>query len=172
MFLSALGTTRAAAGGLENQRNIDYELNLQLAKAAKDAGVETYVLISVAGATAKGLLPYSKMKGELEDAVKTLGFKHCVILKPGLLVGERKESRPTEWLVQQLAKGAGAMSSGLKDFWAQDAEVVARAAVSAGLSCNEGKQAEGVWVLEQKDIVRLGRTEWDGSKKKKEEEER
>jgi uncharacterized protein YbjT (DUF2867 family) len=168
MFLSGIGTTRAAAGGLEKQRKIDYDLNFELARAAKDAGVQTYVLISAAGATSKGLVPYTKMKGELEDAVKALGFKHCVILKPGLLVGARKESRPTEWLVQQMAKGAGAVGNGLKDFWAQDAEVVAKAAVSAGLSCVEGKREEGVWVLEQKDIVRLGRTEWDGTKKMEE----
>jgi len=168
MFLSALGTTRAAAGGLADQRKIDYDLNLELARAAKDAGVQTYVLISYAGATSKGLVPYPKMKGQLEDAVKALGFKHCVILKPGLLVGERKESRPTEWLVRQLAKGAGAVGNGLKDFWAQDAEVVAKAAVSAGLSCVEGKREDGVWVLEQKDIVRLGRTEWVETKKSEE----
>jgi len=169
MFLSALGTTRAAAGGLANQRMIDYELNLQLAKAAKDAGVQTYVLVSYTGATTKGFTPYAKLKGELEDAVKALGFKHCVILRPGLLVGERKESRPTEWLAQQLARTFGAVGIGLKDFWAQDAEVVARAAVSAGLACVEGKREEGVWVLEQKDVVRLGRTEWDGTKKKEED---
>ena len=168
MFLSALGTTRAAAGGLANQRKIDLDLNFELARAAKDAGVQTYVLISSAGATSKGLVPYTKMKGELEDAVKELGFKHCVILRPGLLVGERKESRPSEWLVQQVARGAGAVGNGLKDFWAQDAEVVAKAAVSAGLSCVEGRREEGVWVLEQKDIVRLGRTEWDGTKKREE----
>src|SRR5262249_21734261 len=36
MFLSALGTTQAAAGGLANQRKIDYDLNLSLARAAKD----------------------------------------------------------------------------------------------------------------------------------------
>jgi uncharacterized protein YbjT (DUF2867 family) len=168
MFLSGIGTTRAAAGGLEKQRKIDYDLNFELARAAKDAGVQTYVLISSAGATSKGLVPYTKMKGELEDAVKALGFKHCVILKPGLLVGTRKESRPTEWLVQQVAKGAGAVGNGLKDFWAQDAEVVAKAAVSAGLSCVEGKREEGVWILEQKDVVRLGRTEWDGTKKREE----
>jgi uncharacterized protein YbjT (DUF2867 family) len=130
--------------------------------------VQTYVLISSSGATSKGLVPYIKMKGELEDAVKALGFKHCVILKPGILVGERKESRPTEWLIRQVANVAGAIGGGLKDFWAQDAEVVAKAAVSAGLSCVEGKREEGVWVLEQKDVLRLGRTEWVETKKREE----
>lgn len=100
------------------------------------------------------------MKGELEDAVKGLGFKHCVILRPGLLVGERSESRTGEWVLQQLARGVGVLGNAFKDSWAQDAGVVARAAVNAGVQCVEGKREEGVWMLDQKEIVRLGRTEW------------
>lgn len=51
VFYSALGTTRAAAGGFENQRKIDYDLNLELAKAARAAGTKVYVLISSSGAS-------------------------------------------------------------------------------------------------------------------------
>lgn len=88
MFVSALGTSRAAAGGVANQRKIDYDLNLELAKAAKAAGTKTYVLISSSGANSGSKLgPYMKMKGELEDAVKALDFEHCLVLRPGLLVG-------------------------------------------------------------------------------------
>lgn len=60
-------------------------------------------------------------------------------------------------MFRSLAKSLGSVSNGLKDFWAQDAEVIARAAVSAGL---QGLEKKGVVVLEQSDIVRLGRTEW------------
>jgi len=161
IFLSALGTTRAQAGGVENQRKIDYDLNLALAKAAKEAGVQTYVLISSAGSSATARLPYPKMKGELEEAVKKLGFKHTVILRPGLIVGERQDSRPPEFVIRKIATLAGALSGNrLKDFWAQDAEVIARAAVSVGLQAIEGKREEGVWEVAQADIVRFGRTEW------------
>lgn len=166
VLLSALGTTRAAAGGVANQRKIDLDLNLDLARAAKSAGVQTYVLVSSAGSSSSSMMFYPKMKGELEDAVKGLGFRHCVILRPGLLVGERKESRPGEWVVQQIARGCGMLGAGLKDSWAQDASIVARAAVSAGLQCVEGKREEGVWVLDQKEIVRLGRTEWKEAEQK------
>ena len=162
LFLSALGTTRAAAGGTAAQRAIDYDLNLALARAAHERGARTYVLVSSAGADTKSSLFYPRMKGELEEAVRALGFAHCVILRPGLLVGERAESRPAEWVVRQLAKGLGALGHVLVDSWAQEAGVVARAAVSAGLQCVEGKREEGVWVLDQKEIVKLGRTEWTG----------
>ena len=55
LFISALGTTRAIAGSVEAQRAIDLDLNLSLARAAHDAGVDTYVLISSASARVTGL---------------------------------------------------------------------------------------------------------------------
>ncbi|KAK5163873.1 Protein fmp52, mitochondrial [Saxophila tyrrhenica] len=161
LFISALGTTRGAAGGFENQRKIDYDLNLELAKAAKEAGTKHYVLISSTGASASSSLGYPKMKGELEEAVKALDFDHLVVLRPGLLVGNRNESRFGEMVFRKIAAGAGAISGNrLKDFWAQDADVVAKAAVRAGLDCMEGKQEEKFRLLGQADVVRLGRTEW------------
>lgn len=99
------------------------------------------------------------MKGELEEGVKALGFEHTVILRPGLIVGNRNESRPAEWVVRKIAGGASMLGKWAVDFWAQDREVIARAAVSAGLKALEGKGPK-IWELGQADIVRLGRTEW------------
>jgi uncharacterized protein YbjT (DUF2867 family) len=118
-----------------------------------------FVLVSSNGANAKSYFAYPKMKGELEEAVKGLGFKHTVILRPGLIVGDRTESRPAEAALRGLAKGLkGLAGSGkLTDWWAQDAGVIARAAVQAGVKCIEGKREEGVWMLEMGDIVELGK---------------
>ncbi|KIW06414.1 uncharacterized protein PV09_02865 [Verruconis gallopava] len=161
IFFAALGTTRAQAGGVENQRKIDLDLNLALAKAAKERGVQTYVLISSGGANASSRLAYPKMKGELEEAVKALGFKHTVILRPGLIVGDREDSRPTEFALRKVAGFMGHfLGNKAKDSWAQDADVIAKAAVNASLQCLENKREEGVWMLGQADIVKLGRTEW------------
>ncbi|KAK3711490.1 Protein fmp52, mitochondrial [Vermiconidia calcicola] len=161
LFISALGTTREQAGSFENQRKIDYDLNLELAKAAKEAGTKAYVLVSSGGSSSSSMFGYMKMKGELEDAVKNLGFEHCVFLRPGLLVGARNDTRMAEAAMRSVANVAGSVSGNrLKDFWAQDADVVAKAAVRAGLDCIEGKEKEKIRVLEQADIVRLGRTEW------------
>lgn len=41
VFVSCLGTTKAQAGSIDNQRKIDLDLNLTLAQAAKDAGADT-----------------------------------------------------------------------------------------------------------------------------------
>lgn len=164
IFFSGLGTTRAVAGGFENQKKVDYDLNLALAKAAAEKGCSTYVLISGAGASATSMFGYMKMKGEIERDVQNLGFKHVVIVRPGLLVGDRKGSRPpegAEGVLRGIARALGRVSEkGLKDWWAQEADVIARAAVNAGMQCVEGKREEGTWYVEQKDIIRLGRTEW------------
>ncbi|KAJ4988266.1 nad dependent epimerase dehydratase family protein [Stagonosporopsis vannaccii] len=157
IFFSGLGTTKAQAGSIEAQRKIDYDLNLELAKAAKEAGVDTYVLISSGNANAQSSFAYVQMKGQLEDDVKALGFKHTVLVRPGLILGGRTDSRPAEYAVQSVAKLFRSVTPKLTDFWAQDAVTIARAAINAGAQCAEGKKEEGVWVLGQAEINALGK---------------
>ncbi|KAI4200034.1 MAG: hypothetical protein LQ346_002465 [Caloplaca aetnensis] len=158
VFMSALGTTRAQAGSFAAQRAVDLDLNLALARAAKESGIKTYVLISSGAVSSTSRLPYSKMKGELEDAVKTLQIPHTVIVKPGLLVGTREDLRLTEAVLQNIARALRMVSQKwLTDWWAQDVDVIGRAAVAAAVECSEGKRPEGIWILHQSDIVRLGK---------------
>ncbi|KAF7950318.1 hypothetical protein EAE96_007605 [Botrytis aclada] len=197
LFFSALGTTKAQAGSIEAQRKIDHDLNLELAstfsqsqtgdssennikeeKEHEHANNKIYILISTHGANPSSLLPYPKMKGDLEDAVKALldkkenRVKHVIILRPGLIVGEREDSRPAEFVARKVAGWMNWVNPGLQDFWAQDARVIGRAAVEAGvraLGGRDGGDGNGggesiprVWELGQRDIVRLGREEWRG----------
>ncbi|KAJ4322355.1 Protein fmp52, mitochondrial [Neodidymelliopsis sp. IMI 364377] len=157
IFFSGLGTTKAQAGSVEAQRKIDYDLNLDLAKAAKEAGVDTYVLISAGSANSQSSFAYVKMKGQLEDDVKALGFKHTVIVRPGLILGGRQDSRPAEFAIQSVARLFKKVTPALTDFWAQDAATIARAAINAGAQCLDGKREEGAWVLSQADINALGK---------------
>jgi len=159
IFFSGLGTTKAAAGSVENQRKIDLDLNLALAKSAKESGVKVYVLISSSSASSKSMLAYPKMKGELEDAVRALDFEHTVILRPGLILGSREDSRPLEFVAHKVAGFVGLLGQGFKDPWAQDKDVIGKAAVSAGLKALEGT-APKVWEIGQAEIIKLGRTEW------------
>lgn len=163
IFFSALGTTRAQAGGLENQYKLDLDLNIECAKAARDAGAKVYVLLSSTGANSSSMVPYSKMKGECEEAAKALGFEHTVILRPGLIVGQRKDSRPAEAVLRFLATSFGKVHSSLKDGWSQDADVIAKASINAGLKALAGDAPAGsekVWTIEQADVLRLGRDEY------------
>ena len=86
VLFSCLGTTIKAAGSQEAQWKVDYTYQYEAAKAARENGVETYVLVSSIGASPKAKFFYTRMKGELEEAVKTLGFPACFILQPPSLV--------------------------------------------------------------------------------------
>lgn len=161
IFFSALATTRAAAGGFSQQYALEHDVNIEVAKAAKQAGTRVFVLISSAGADKNAMSGYFRMKGEIEEDIKKLDFAHTVILRPGLIAGHRAESRPTEAVLRKVAALAGMVSTKwLKDGWAQEADVIAKAAVNAGIMAAEGKTEEKVWLLNQRDIIRLGRTEW------------
>lgn len=161
IYFSSLATTRGAAGGFENQYKLEHDFNLELAKAAKEKGVKTYVLISGANANANSSFGYIRMKGEIENFVKDLDFDHTIIVRPGLIGGTRQESRPAEAAIRGVAAVMGKISTTwLKDFWAQDADVIAKAAVSAALKTQSGELKDKVLVMEAKEIIEYGRTSW------------
>ncbi|KAJ5923384.1 hypothetical protein N7454_008629 [Penicillium verhagenii] len=162
IFLSSFGTTKAAAGGFENQYKIEHGLNIELARAARDAGVKVYVLISSSGANKASSIPYTRMKGDIEEDVKALGFERTVILRPGLIAGTREESRPAEAAIRFVAGWAGKLHSSLKDAWAQEADVIGQAAVKAGLKALEGNVPAGsekVWLIEGKSIIDIAKSD-------------
>lgn len=86
VLFACLGTTLKAAGSKEAQWAIDYEANLEFAKAARENGVNTLVLVSASGANAASRLFYQRMKGELEQALIALNFPHLIIFRPPLLI--------------------------------------------------------------------------------------
>ncbi|KAI1813467.1 NAD(P)-binding protein [Poronia punctata] len=164
IIYSALGTTRAQAGGIANQWKIDHDLNVELAKASHASGIETFVFISSAGTRGfpSSMVPYSKMKNGVEDAIKSLGFKQAIILHPGFLIGHREEQHAVYPVLEGFSRGMRSLlGQRVQDMFAQEGEVVARAAVKAASLAAQGKAPAKYWVLEQSDIVRLGRDEWD-----------
>ncbi|KAK4686805.1 hypothetical protein P7C73_g3319, partial [Tremellales sp. Uapishka_1] len=108
VYISCLGTTRAAEG-LEKQIQTDLVLNRDLAKKAKADGSDVLILVSSRGASSASYFAYPKMKGELEDDVKAMGFRKCIILQPGMLLGDRsnrpKSKGAAEAVGQRLFKG-------------------------------------------------------------------
>ncbi|ERJ58047.1 NAD(P)H-binding protein [Sphingobacterium paucimobilis] len=90
VLFSCLGTTLKAAGSKEAQWKIDYDYQYNFAKAARHNHVPSLVLVSAAMASPSSMFFYSKMKGQLEEAVKALDFPHLSIFNPPTLV--RKDS--------------------------------------------------------------------------------
>jgi len=93
VLFSTMGTTLAKAKNKDSQFNVDYNYQYWVANFAAKNGVSNYVLVSSAGANSKSNTFYMKMKGQLEDTIKTLPFKVISILQPGQLAGDRIEKR-------------------------------------------------------------------------------
>ncbi len=96
ILFSCLGTTLKQAGSIQAQRVVDLDYQYQAAKLAVEQGVDHLLLVSSSGADSKGLSPYLKMKGELEDKIQTLAFSHISIFQPSLLLGDRHSNRVAE----------------------------------------------------------------------------
>lgn len=98
----ALGTTIKVAGSQAAFRAVDYDANLAVATAALAAGAKRAGLVSAMGADAKSTVFYSRVKGELENALAQMPFEGLVIARPSMLVGNREAlGQPTrrgeEW---------------------------------------------------------------------------
>ena len=94
VVFSCMGTTLKAAGSRERQYEIDYTYQLEFAQAAHSNGVPIYILVSSAMANANSKLFYTRMKGELEEAIQQLHFQKEVIMRPPLLI--RKNTTKTD----------------------------------------------------------------------------
>lgn len=93
VLFSCMGTTLKQAGSKEAQYKVDFTYQYEFAKLAAENGVADYLLISAASSSSKSKIFYSRIKGELEDAIKQLTFSRISILQPSVLAGERSEKR-------------------------------------------------------------------------------
>src|SRR5688572_6927245 len=91
-----LGTTIRAAGSQAAFRRVDHDYPLEVARHARRHGARTFVLNSALGADRDSRIFYNRVKGELEHALAGLGFDSLTLVQPGLIGGEREESRPAE----------------------------------------------------------------------------
>lgn len=129
----ALGTTIKVAGSQAAFRALDYDANLAVATAALAAGATKAGLVSAMGADANSKVFYSRVKGELENALALMPFEGLVIARPSMLVGNRETlGQPTrrgEELASALGKVLGFLIPA--NFKPIEAAAVARALLSA-----------------------------------------
>ena len=94
--LCCLGTTIKKAGSQAAFREVDLAMVVNFARAANLAGARHFGVVSALGANAKSRVFYNRVKGEAEEALKSIGFESLVIVRPSFLLGDRPESRPGE----------------------------------------------------------------------------
>lgn len=149
----ALGTTIKVAGSQAAFRAVDFDANLAVAQAAVAAGARRIGLVSAAGASAQSSVFYNRVKGELEDALKTLDLRALVLAQPSLLLDQREglqqPPRLGERIAIPIAKLIGPLLPGAYR------PVHARAVALALL--RTVPTAEGVVVLASDALARIGR---------------
>jgi uncharacterized protein YbjT (DUF2867 family) len=94
--ICALGTTSKKAGSREAFRRVDVDLPIAFARAAYSAGADTFAIVTAMGASEKSLSFYYRTKGDVERAIKDVGFRSLTICRPSLIGGERNEARRAE----------------------------------------------------------------------------
>ncbi|ADV48585.1 nucleoside-diphosphate-sugar epimerase [Cellulophaga algicola DSM 14237] len=99
-----IGTTKKKTPDNETYKKIDYGIPVTAAKVAKSNEVNTFIVISALGASAKSTVFYNTVKGEMEDAVLAQKFPRTFILQPSLIGGERTEKRTGEWIFKKVMK--------------------------------------------------------------------
>jgi uncharacterized protein YbjT (DUF2867 family) len=93
MFCAIGSTMKKVKGDKEAYRKIDFDIPVKLARFCKMTACEKFILVSSAGANSKSRNFYQRLKGETDEAVKSVGLKTVHIMRPSLLLGERKEFR-------------------------------------------------------------------------------
>lgn len=92
-FFCTIGTTIKKAGSKEAFRKVDFGYPQQFATFALKNDVKQFLTISSLGADKASGNFYLKTKGEIEDFLKNSSFESVAVLRPSLLLGDRKEFR-------------------------------------------------------------------------------
>ena len=140
----ALGTTIGKAGSQAKFRQVDYEYPRHLAQLALDNGARHFSLVSALGASSKARVFYSRVKGELEDALRAMGWPSLCLLRPSVIAGDRQESRPLERLSELLLK-----------FGPATYRPVAAGTIAAAMIATALREPPGVTILESREISRV-----------------
>lgn len=91
-----LGSTMKKAGSRQAFRHVDHDLVVLAGKVAKRAGVQRFLVVSAINANPRSPFFYSRVKGQMERALRELELPLLVLVQPSLLRGERDDKRPAE----------------------------------------------------------------------------
>lgn len=153
-YVCCLGSTLRKAGSREAFLAVDRDLVLRLASIARGLGARQAIVVSSVGASAQSGNFYLRVKGETERALNEMGFDRVDLLRPGLLLGERDESRPGEAIARALTPFTNPLLRGpLRRYRGIAASDVAAATVAL-----LGRDEPGRFAHENADLMALAAT--------------
>lgn len=150
VLFCCIGTTKAKTPDKNLYRQIDYGIPTNAAKICEMNGIPNFIVMSSMGANVKSSIFYSKLKGEMEQAVLNRGIKNIYILRPSLITGNRKEFRLFESISKMAMKVLNVFLVGsLKRYRSIKAETIANAMIAIDLKGSSTK------IIESEDIKKI-----------------
>jgi uncharacterized protein YbjT (DUF2867 family) len=136
VFCTVGTTQKKVKGDKEAYRKVDYDIPVKAARFCKMIGCDSFILVSAVGADSRAKNFYLKLKGEVEEVVKTVGIRSVYIMRPSMLMGNRKEYRFGEKVITPVMKALSfLLPSKYKPIQAED---VAKAMLRAAKKNEEG----------------------------------
>lgn len=142
----ALGTTIRKAGSQAKFREVDFEYPRRIAEVARRNGATHFSLVSALGASCTSPFFYSRVKGEIEEALRAMDWPSLCFVRPSVIAGDRAESRHLERLALH---ALGFAPRAWRPVHARD---IAAAMVATAL-----RSPPGITLVESGDIPRSGR---------------
>jgi len=135
-----IGTTRKLAGSESAFRQVDFDAVVNTARAAWAAGAKRLAVVSSLGADPKSRIFYNRVKGEMQEAIKQIGYSTIVIAQPSLLVGDRAAlgqpvRKGEEWPLRLLRPVLPLIPTNIRPI---EAETVAQSMLDAMLQARPG----------------------------------
>ncbi len=134
-----LGTTMKKAGSQESFTRVDHDYPLEIARLAARQGARQFLLVSALGADPGSRIFHNRVKGRVEEAISELSYEAVHIFRPSMIMGQRPEFRPAEWLAKILVGAIRPLMIGpLRRYRPIKAAVIAEAMVGIALEDRRG----------------------------------
>ncbi|MEP6928288.1 MAG: NAD(P)H-binding protein [Ginsengibacter sp.] len=152
IIFCCIGTTqKKVKGDMVAYEKIDFDIPVNAGRIGIEKSYKKFLIISSVGANVNSSNFYLKLKGKTENALKQFAFENICFFRPSMLLGERKEQRRGEKILQNSMKFFSRLLFGsLKKYHAINAKDVAKAMVKVSKQFNHGVQ-----YFEYSDIMSL-----------------
>ena len=148
-----IGTTKKDTPDKDEYRRIEYNIPVDVAKIAKANSVNSFFYISSIGANPNASSNYLKNKGQVEEELKNLNFSKLAIIRPSLLIGNRKSFRLGEIIFTPIMNTLTIFAFGsLKKYKPIKIENVVKATLY--ISKNESKEI----IFESDELERIAKS--------------
>ncbi len=112
-----------------------------MAQLARQHGARSFALDSATGADPRSPFFYNRVKGEVEEALRGVGFQSLTIVRPALIGGEREEFRPVEFVAMRILRLAEPLLP--RRYRIVPYEQIARTLLEAAITASPGRHIIG-----------------------------